>query len=138
MECSSVQSLTSFLIRRWLHSCHCSVTRNHEGLLFFFKNYRNSEWFSIIELPFWQVLIVGGGNGGIAREVAKHPLVQNIDIVEIDQRLVELSKKYLPFMAKGFLDLRVNLHIADGFKFMEERSNTYDIIITNSSNPTGE
>lgn len=81
---------------------------------------------------------MGGGDGGVAREVAKHPLVQTIDIVEIDQRVVDLSKEYLKFMAKGFQDLRVNLHIADGFKFMEERSNTYDVIITDSSNPRGE
>ncbi|XP_050437375.1 spermidine synthase-like [Adelges cooleyi] len=84
-----------------------------------------------------RVLIVGGGDGGVAREVAKHPLVEAIDQVEIDDRVVEVSKKYLPFMAKGFDSPKLNLHIADGFKFMEEHVEYYDVIITDSSDPIG-
>jgi len=83
------------------------------------------------------VLIVGGGDGGVAREVAKHPLVEIIDQVEIDDRVIELSKKYLPFMAEGFNNPKVNLHVADGFKFMEEHFQYYDVIITDSSDPIG-
>jgi len=83
------------------------------------------------------VLIVRGGDGGVAREVAKHPLVEIIDQVEIDERVIELSKIYLPFMAKGFDNPKVNLHVADGFKFMEEHFQYYDIIITDSSDPIG-
>ncbi|VVC29281.1 Polyamine biosynthesis domain,Spermidine/spermine synthases,Polyamine [Cinara cedri] len=84
-----------------------------------------------------RVLIVGGGDGGVAREVAKHPLVETIDQVEIDDRVVELSKIYLPFMAEGFNSPKLNLHIADGFKFMEEHTQYYDVIITDSSDPIG-
>lgn len=84
-----------------------------------------------------QVLIVGGGDGGVAREVAKHPLVETIDQVEIDDRVVEVSKKYLPFMAQGFDSPKLNLHIADGFKFMKEHVQYYDVIITDSSDPIG-
>jgi len=84
-----------------------------------------------------QVLIVGGGDGGVAREVAKHPLVEIIDQVEIDDRVIELSKIYLPFMAQGFDSPKVNLHVADGFKFMEEHFQYYDVIITDSSDPIG-
>jgi len=80
---------------------------------------------------------VGGGDGGVAREVAKHPLVENIDQVEIDDRVIEVSKKYLPFMAEGFNSPKVNLHVADGFKFMEEHFQYYDVIITDSSDPIG-
>jgi len=83
------------------------------------------------------VLIVGGGDGGVAREVAKHPMVEIIDQVEIDERVIELSKKYLPFMAKGLYSPKVNLHVADGFKFMEEHFQYYDVIITDSSDPIG-
>ena len=86
---------------------------------------------------FRQVLIIGGGDGGVAREVAKHPLVEIIDQVEIDERVIELSKIYLPFMAEGFNSPKVNLHIADGFKFMEEHFQCYDVIITDSSDPIG-
>lgn len=80
---------------------------------------------------------MGGGDGGVAREVAKHPLVETIDQVEIDDRVVELSKKYLPFMAEGFNSPKLSLHIADGFKFMEEHVQYYDVIITDSSDPIG-
>lgn len=84
-----------------------------------------------------QVLIVGGGDGGVAREVAKHPLVEKIDQVEIDERVVELSKKYMPFMAVGYNSLKFNLHINDGFEFMKNRFQYYDVIITDSSDPIG-
>lgn len=81
---------------------------------------------------------MGGGDGGVAREVAKHPQVETIDQVEIDERVVELSKKYLPFMAVGFESPKLNLHIEDGFKFMKERDQYYDVIITDSSDPIGK
>jgi len=84
-----------------------------------------------------QVLIVGGGDGGVAREVAKHPLVETIDQVEIDDRVVELSKQYLPFLAEGYNSPKLKLHIADGFKFMEDHVQSYDVIITDSSDPIG-
>lgn len=84
-----------------------------------------------------KVLIVGGGDGGIAREVAKYPTVENIDQVEIDERVVELCKEYIPSMAVGFNDPKVHLFIEDGFKFMQQRQNQYDVIITDSSDPVG-
>uniref|UniRef100_A0A1A9VEN2 PABS domain-containing protein n=1 Tax=Glossina austeni TaxID=7395 RepID=A0A1A9VEN2_GLOAU len=56
-----------------------------------------------------KVLIVGGGDGGVSREVVKHPLVEEVYQVEIDDRVVELSKKYLPTMACGFNDKKLNL-----------------------------
>lgn len=84
-----------------------------------------------------QVLIVGDGDGGVAREVAKHPLVEKIDQVEFDERVVELSKKYMLFMAIGYNSVKFNLHIDDGFEFMKKRSQYYDVIITDSSDPIG-
>lgn len=83
------------------------------------------------------VLIVGGGDGGVAREVSKHPLVQNIVQVEIDSKVVEASKKYLPFMASGFSSEKLTLKICDGFQYMREHKNEFDVIITDSSDPVG-
>ncbi|XP_077286787.1 spermidine Synthase isoform X1 [Arctopsyche grandis] len=83
------------------------------------------------------VLIVGGGDGGVAREVAKHPLVEEIHQVEIDGRVVEVSKKFLPFMAKGFESSKLKLHIGDGFEYMKNHKNKFDVIITDSSDPIG-
>lgn len=84
------------------------------------------------------VLIVGGGDGGVAREVAKHKLVENITQVEIDGSVVEVSKKLLPFMAEGFYSEKLKLHIGDGFDFMKNHRNEFDVIITDSSDPVGE
>lgn len=84
-----------------------------------------------------KVLIVGGGDGGVAREVCKHPLVEEVYQVEIDERVVELSKKYLPFMACGFDSPKLQLTIGDGFEFMKNHNGEFDVIITDSSDPIG-
>ena len=51
--------------------------------------------------------------------------------------MIEVSKKYLPKMAKGFDSPKLDLHVGDGFKFMEEHSNEFDVIVTDSSDPIG-
>lgn len=84
-----------------------------------------------------KVLIVGGGDGGVAREVSKHPLVKQIVQVEIDELVVEVAKKYIPAMSVGFASPKLELLICDGFKFMKEHRNEFDVIITDSSDPIG-
>lgn len=84
-----------------------------------------------------KVLIIGGGDGGTAREVLKHESVQEVDLVEIDDRVVENSKAYLPTMACAFKDSRLNLHIEDGIKFVRDTSELYDLVIIDSSDPIG-
>lgn len=84
-----------------------------------------------------KVLIVGGGDGGVAREVDKHPLVKDIVQVEIDQKVIDLSKKYLPGMAKGFDSSKLTLKVCDGFDFLRNHKNEFDVIITDSSDPIG-
>lgn len=96
-----------------------------------------SSSFIYIGFDLLQVLIIGGGDGGVAREVAKHPSVQTIDLVETDDRVVELSRKFLPFLAVGLNSPKVNLYIADGYKFLEAHIGYYDVIITDSSDPIG-
>ncbi|XP_037807967.1 spermidine synthase [Lucilia sericata] len=84
-----------------------------------------------------KVLIVGGGDGGVAREVVKHPLVKEVHQIEIDERVVELSKQFLPNMAKGFNSPKLTLTIGDGFEYMKNHKNEFDVIITDSSDPIG-
>jgi len=84
-----------------------------------------------------KVLVIGGGDGGVLREIAKHPKVKEIVICEIDAGVVEYSKKYLPSLAKGYDDPRVTVHIMDGAKFMDDNQNRFDVIITDSSDPIG-
>lgn len=84
-----------------------------------------------------KVLIIGGGDGGVAREVARHRCVKHIDQCEIDGKVVELCKKYIPSTACGFDDKRMHLHIGDGLEFVRNCSNEYDVIIVDSSDPVG-
>ncbi len=84
-----------------------------------------------------RVLIVGGGDGGTLREVLKHKGIRQVDIVEIDRRVVETSKTYLPGVAAGFTDPRVELIIADGIKYVGETEKKYDVVLIDSSDPVG-
>lgn len=84
-----------------------------------------------------RVLIVGGGDGGVAREVTKHPLVKEIVQVEIDEDVVDVSKKYLPTMSIGFDSEKLKLIICDGFNYIQEHKGEFDVIITDSSDPIG-
>ena len=83
------------------------------------------------------VLIIGGGDGGIAREVLKHADV-TVTMVELDSYVTDFSKVHLPTLSDGaLLDERLNLIFQDGCKFVKETSDTYDVIIIDSTDPIG-
>ncbi len=84
-----------------------------------------------------KVLIIGGGDGGTLREVVKHNRVDEIAMVEIDDRVIENSKKYLPSLACAFDDQRLTLYVEDGVEFVKKFSQKYDVIIVDSSDPVG-
>ena len=84
-----------------------------------------------------QVLIIGGGDGGTLREVLKHPEVQGVDMVEIDERVVEVCKEFLPAIASAFEDPRAHLFFEDGVSFVKKVRERYDVILVDSSDPTG-
>lgn len=83
------------------------------------------------------VLIIGGGDGGALREVLKHRQVKDVDLVEIDRRVVEVSQQFFPQVAGSFNDPRAHLHVADGFDFIRSATREYDVIIVDSSDPVG-
>ncbi|RVT85473.1 polyamine aminopropyltransferase [Rhodobacteraceae bacterium CCMM004] len=84
-----------------------------------------------------RVLIVGGGDGGMAREALRHP-VDEVTMVEIDAGVVEFSKTYLPGISAGaFDDPRLKLVIADGADFMAETNGGFDVIVIDSTDPVG-
>jgi len=83
------------------------------------------------------VLVIGGGDGGVLREILKHPSVKDATLCDIDEAVPRVSKQYLPHMYKGFEDPRVTLHIGDGFKWLADKKGQYDVIITDSSDPVG-
>ncbi|GJN91840.1 hypothetical protein Rhopal_004863-T1 [Rhodotorula paludigena] len=84
-----------------------------------------------------KVLVIGGGDGGVLREVLKHPSVKSATLCDIDEAVPRVSKLYLPHMAAGYDDPRVTLFIGDGFKFLNDYKNEFDVIITDSSDPVG-
>lgn len=84
------------------------------------------------------VLIIGGGDCGVAREVLKHKCVEKVDLCDIDEKVTELSKKYLPHLTKSACnDQRLHIYHIDGIDFIDKQKNSYDIIITDSCDPVG-
>ncbi|MCF8112723.1 MAG: spermidine synthase [Desulfotignum sp.] len=83
------------------------------------------------------VLVIGGGDGGILREAGRHACVKTMDFCEIDEMVITVSKQFLPDLACGFDDPRVNVFIRDGAAFVREKTGRYDVIIVDSSDPIG-
>jgi len=85
-----------------------------------------------------RVGIVGGGDGGTAREVLKHDPVESVVIAELDPGVVEFSKQYLPTLSAGaFEDPRLSVEYGDGAAFMAKEGPGFDIIIVDSTDPIG-
>lgn len=84
-----------------------------------------------------EVLVVGGGDGGVIREVLKHPSVKRATLVDIDGKVIEYSKKFLPSIASGLEDARVEVIVGDGFMHIAESENRYDVIMVDSTEPVG-
>ena len=85
-----------------------------------------------------RVLVVGGGDGGVLREVLKHPTVKKATLVEIDQSVIDTTLKYFPEIpGKTFDNPRADIVIADGLKYVSETKEKFDAIIVDSSEPIG-
>ncbi|KAJ6822480.1 spermine synthase-like isoform X1 [Iris pallida] len=85
-----------------------------------------------------KVLVIGGGDGGVLREISRHSSVDLIDICEIDMLVIEVCKKFFPELTVGFEDPRVHLHVGDAAEFLRNAQvGTYDAIIVDSSDPIG-
>jgi spermidine synthase len=85
-----------------------------------------------------RVLIVGGGDGGILREVLRHEAVEQVTMVEIDRAVVDMCLEYMPSIPKrAFRDRRTDLVIADGARFVAETDQRFDVVIVDSTDPFG-
>jgi len=85
------------------------------------------------------VLIVGGGDGGVIREVLKHKTIKHVTICEIDQMVMDVSKKYFKTMAHVWSDPRLTVVCNDAAVFMDSKEATsqFDVIVCDSSDPVG-
>ena len=84
-----------------------------------------------------KVAVIGGGDGGSIRELLKHPSVEEATLVEIDGRVIEASKEFLPEIAAGLSDPRVKIIVGDGIAHIAEMENYYDVILIDSTDPVG-
>jgi spermidine synthase len=82
-----------------------------------------------------RVLVIGGGDGGIVREIVKHKRVTKIDLVEIDEEVIKISKEHFPNISSGFKDPRVTIHFDDGAEYIGDLEFQYDVIIIDSTDP---
>ena len=76
-------------------------------------------------------------DGGTLREVVRHPQLNVVDMVEIDEQVIKASKRFFPQVASAFTDKRLNLYIEDGLDFARGQHGPYDVIIVDSSDPVG-
>ncbi|SDG50375.1 spermidine synthase [Fontibacillus panacisegetis] len=83
------------------------------------------------------VLVVGGGDGGVIREVVKHPGVEKAVLVDIDGKVIEYSRKYLPEIACELDNPRVEVQVNDGYMHIIQSKNKYDVIMVDSTEPVG-
>jgi spermidine synthase len=83
------------------------------------------------------VLIIGGGDGGTAREVLRHRGVEQCTMVEIDAMVVDACKAHIPQTAKAFDHPQLNLIIGDGVEFVRQTDQKFDVIIVDSTDPIG-
>jgi len=84
-----------------------------------------------------RVLVVGGGDGGAIREILKHDTVKEAVLCEIDEKVVRVCQDYFQITSDKLTDSRVTLAFKDGFKYIDQYENYFDLIITDSSDPVG-
>lgn len=84
-----------------------------------------------------RVMVIGGGDGGTIRELTRYKSIEHIDFVEIDERVVQLCREYLPQTACQLDDQRVHHHYVDGIKFVKKNKDYYDLILVDSTDPIG-
>lgn len=85
-----------------------------------------------------KVLIIGGGDGGMLREVLRHKKIEKAVMVEIDKIVIEACEKHLPYLSNGaYKDPRAHIIIGDGIDFVKNTKENFDVIIVDSTDPIG-
>jgi len=84
-----------------------------------------------------KICIIGGGDGGCLREVLRHHSVESVVIVDIDKMVKETVERFFPLQAEGFKDKRTKIVFDDGYHYLKECEEKFDIIIVDSYDPAG-
>ena len=83
------------------------------------------------------VVVVGGGDGGAVREICKYPSVEKVILAEIDEEVVEASRRFFPEVSSGLDDPRVEVRITDGIEFIHSLESFCDLVVIDSTEPVG-
>ncbi len=83
------------------------------------------------------LLVVGGGDGGALREAFKHKRVKKGILCEIDDKVIEVSRRFFPELSSSFKDPRCEIVIEDGFKALDGGLGSFDVVIVDSTDPVG-
>jgi spermidine synthase len=84
-----------------------------------------------------RALVIGGGDGGLVREILRHPGIRSVELCEIDEEVVAVARRFFPALAGSLDDPRVRVRIADGIAFVAAERQAYDLIYVDSSEPVG-
>ncbi len=84
-----------------------------------------------------RVLVIGGGDGGVARELSHYEEIESIDVVEPDKLFVDVCREFFHANACGLDDPRVSVYYQDGLRFLRSKQDYYDLIINDSTDPLG-
>lgn len=84
------------------------------------------------------VLVIGGGDGGTVRELLRYEGIEHVDLVEIDEEVIEVSRHFFPAVSSALDDPRLQIHVRDGIEFVQQTlDGTYDLVIVDSTDPVG-
>lgn len=84
-----------------------------------------------------KVIVIGGGDGGTVREVLKHKSVEKVYFIEIDEEVINVSRKFFPSVSRGVTDRRVEIKCMDGAEFVGNRKADIDLVIVDSTDIIG-
>jgi spermidine synthase len=85
-----------------------------------------------------RLLVVGGGDGGTVREMLRYPDVEHVDLVEIDQMVIDVSREFLPEVSAALDNPRLQVHVRDGIEFVKNAADgSYDFVVVDSTDPVG-
>ncbi len=113
----------------------CFMTSEHDE---FYYHENLVHVAAVTHLQPEHALIIGGGDGGSAEELLKHPSIKSVTLVEIDLAVVDIARKYLQHVHRGALDdPRLALKIEDGFAFVRNSTEKYDLIVLDLTDPGG-
>ena len=82
-----------------------------------------------------RVLVIGGGDGGTVREILRHPSVEHVELVDIDEMVTKVCLEYFPQVAGMLNDPRVSCFFEDGVAYVKRKETEYDLIIVDSTDP---